>query len=106
MPPKIARGIRSHARERCELRSTLRIAPQGATASADFVTAFNDLGAIEEGSCAARRRQSRAGHVPIVWHVICSRNTDELAARVPHPVGWLVQELPPAREKSARDTAG
>jgi hypothetical protein len=55
----------------CQLRSTLRIAPQGATASADFVTAFNDLGAIDEGSCAVRRRQSRAGHAPIVWHVIC-----------------------------------
>jgi hypothetical protein len=32
--------------------------------------------------------------------------TIELVARVPHPLGWLVQELPPGREKSARDTAG
>jgi hypothetical protein len=30
----------------------------------------------------------------------------ELVARVPHLPRWLVQELPPEREKSERDTAG
>jgi hypothetical protein len=42
-----------------------------------------------------------------VWHVICSAVGIELAARVPYRFcRELVQELPPAREKSARDTAG
>src|SRR6266567_7409403 len=36
------------------------------------------------------------------WHIICCIGLNELVARVPHLNGWLVQELPPSREKSAR----
>src|SRR4051794_33839874 len=42
--------------------------------------------------------------------MICSSLPIELVARVPHwrrcSPRWLVQELPPAREKSAQGTAG
>lgn len=41
-----------------------------------------------------------------VWHVLCSIACIELVARVPRRLRWLVQELPPEQEKSARGTAG
>jgi len=42
--------------------------------------------------------------LPTVWHVICSAMTMSWWLGFRIRGGWLVQELPPAREKSVRDT--
>jgi hypothetical protein len=62
------------------------------------IVGLGPSGAVRQNAVHALRRP--------VWHVLCSIACIELVARVPRRLRWLVQELPPEQEKSARGTAG
>ena len=79
----------------------------GAVRGEDFLP--QSLGAgriVAVGPPGAVRQMAVDAAIRPVWHVLCSISCIELVARVPHRLRWLVQELPPEQEKSARGTAG